>query len=623
MSAMQAYVFGVPVSGLEIVSSALVEVFGEGGVEIVELQRDNLRFNIRSSAKKESVVLVLLDSESAEVCSDVGDALFKMDKYHTYKNDKGLIEYLNSRYELNIQADEEASEVQMTELLSEDGVSELREQFSEALAEKDSLIRNLQARIAELQDFLDNPEEGNSEVEGLKEEILSLKSDLSDRDSKISLLNDEMSSLRAEKADSEDIAKKLELTSKDLEATSSKLAEERNRYSIQSAVLREKEKRVSDLELKLETAESKAKEVESSLNRELTDLRSRLDASAEEVKSLRESLVSQKEESVKEFASKLSKAEESLEAVNSELDRVKSDNASLSAELSNSEKTVASLTERLEKSDSDLVALNKQLLDMETKLSYLEGEGGKDDISSLMTKYNDLYERYAKISTSSFGKLYESSAISSQPRVSVIGKPGYSTENLSFVFSGSTESRKTTYKAMLNSMRGVNQKKFLIVDVVSETFVDYVFEIEKLKPGLEWFVSGGGVMNYISDTKYFNIKVLSAGVSFVNDSYFLMIDWYKRLEELSNSGYDVVLYCGDLSNTISRVLFESFSQFGRNTVYCLGNAVSSRSLVLNSRGIKGVKESTCIMTGYDRRMQRFYDMAKKLYKELTVDSKPI
>ena len=60
-----------------------------------------------------------------------------------------------------------------------------------------------------------------------------------------------------------------------------------------------------------------------------------------------------------------------------------------------------------------------------------------------------------------------------------------------------------------------------------------MFEIKKVVSGLNWFIKGGGIQRYLSDTCLPNVKVLSPGLSFINDSYFLNTDWVHRLSELS------------------------------------------------------------------------------------------
>ena len=154
-------------------------------------------------------------------------------------------------------------------------------------------------------------------------------------------------------------------------------------------------------------------------------------------------------------------------------------------------------------------------------------------------------------------------------------------------------------------------RRVLIVDVVSETSIDYVFEINKVNNGVDWFRKGGSVQGYLSQTCLGNTFVLSPGVSYINDSYFLTIDWNSRLKELESSGYRVIVFCGDLSNIIGRVLHESFAGLGESEVYVHGNAIGSRTIVSNIRGLTNGRESVVSYFEFSPKMKRFYDMVAK------------
>ena len=83
------------------------------------------------------------------------------------------------------------------------------------------------------------------------------------------------------------------------------------------------------------------------------------------------------------------------------------------------------------------------------------------------------------------------------------------------------------------------------------------------------------------------------------------------MSELENSGYKVVLFCGDISNLIGRVLHESFASFGNSTIYVLGNSVGCRTIVTNLRGLANAKDSVVAYFEYNTAMERFYNMVNK------------
>ena len=179
-------------------------------------------------------------------------------------------------------------------------------------------------------------------------------------------------------------------------------------------------------------------------------------------------------------------------------------------------------------------------------------------MEATITELSELKKKYAELQTNIFTIIGTKSLPKCGIKAPLIKgiPPHYS--NVKFLFSGSSESRKGTYKCLYNELTG-SKDKYLIVDVTSETAIDYVFQMSKIADGMNWFTSGGGVQQYLSSTCLPNVKVLMPKIGYVNDSFFLMVNWEKRLKELEESGYKVIVYCGDISNLVGRVLFESFS----------------------------------------------------------------
>ena len=150
--------------------------------------------------------------------------------------------------------------------------------------------------------------------------------------------------------------------------------------------------------------------------------------------------------------------------------------------------------------------------------------------------------------------------------------------------------------------------------------MDYVFEIKQVVKGLNWFVKGGGILPYLSETCLPNVKVLSPGLGYINDCYFLTVDWERRLKELDNSGYNVVVYCGDISSMVGRVLHETFASRGASMVYVHGNAIGARTLVTNLRGLSNSKDSVMCYFEFNKKIEKFYETVLKEGHECRVIS---
>ena len=67
MAVLSIYLSGVSTTGIELATEAARQAFGECNVE--ELNKENLRFKIRTGSKDASVVLIVLDDTSVAVYS--------------------------------------------------------------------------------------------------------------------------------------------------------------------------------------------------------------------------------------------------------------------------------------------------------------------------------------------------------------------------------------------------------------------------------------------------------------------------------------------------------------------------------------------------------------------------
>ena len=356
MAALTAYAAGLTTTGLEILSQALSEVFGE--VSIQELGKDNLRYCVRMSMKSSSVILVVLDGGSSEACKDIENGLYSSDKYILYSDDKGLASFLNNKYGLNIETPVDVDDISIaetspiTESGSEEG-SEIREMYISQLADKDALIRNLQATVSELEAVIS---EGGyavdtSEADGLRSENEALRSQLSD--AKASLVALQESGIHSDE-ELEAVTKKLHDTEKRLDAlkvefskVSAECTEAQKDGSRKSGVLRDKEAEIErltkqveglsdfvgqhrDCESKLATAKAEVSQLatrvaslESDLATRNADI-SRLNAELS-ARGITQQQVTEYKSLLEEERKKVSSAEQRLAQLSEELEVVRKD----------------------------------------------------------------------------------------------------------------------------------------------------------------------------------------------------------------------------------------------------------------------------------------------------------
>lgn len=626
---------GVSTTGIEYITEAVNQAFGECSVQ--ELHRDDLRFKVRLGTKDTSVVLIILDTTSMDECKDIENGLFSSDKFYKYVGDGQLVSYLNEKYDLNMDfVVEDLTSVTPDGASASNCDEEVIERYRSQIADKDGIIKNLTCTVKELESIIS---EGGysvdtSKVEGVEAENLELRGKVLDLQKVVDTVNQEVenykkndSALKDENAKLTDKIGILQVKNEDVIKT---LATERELSSQKSAVIRDKEKDI----LKLQEEIKGIRVTEININNfksEISDLKSRcknlqlenknlvidLDSKDSEIRRLGLDLEKRGEydEKVSEYKKMLSTLEKEKSDLAKELNDVRSDynslvtqNNELNEDLDTYADKLTALEEKCSETEGYLSQANVEKIKLEDKLKVLETSTNRDaDVEATITELSELKKKYAELQTNIFTVIGTKSLPKCGIKAPLIKgiPPHYS--NVKFIFSGSSESRKGTYKCLYNELTG-SKDKYLILDVTSETAIDYVFQMKKIVDGMNWFTSGGGVQQYLSSTCLPNVKVLMPKIGYVNDSFFLMVNWEKRLKELEESGYKVIVYCGDISNLVGRVLLESFSELGDTLVYVHGNALGSRTIIANAFGLTGIKLCTVLYYDFDKSIFKFYKM---------------
>lgn len=643
---------GLPISAKDILTNAMNEVF-DNGVVIRELTEETLRSRVRLSNRSVEVVLVILDGVSSDICKDIEGGLYQSEKYYRYTSDRELVKYLNGKYGLSIELEEDIEEnvpvIVETSMDSED-----EKYYLDIIKNKEDSIRNLECRIKEMTALYGLLEDSNivsiSEDElaelrdeniSLNNQILELNSVCESRNTKIADLEIMINSLKEGKVNIENRLKKLSKTHDELVL---ELNELKVAYSKQSGVIRDKEVKISELEKKQEKLRGISKENET-LRGVIEDNKSVILAKDTEIGNLKVDIQSKERENMrylKELESlrglsgiseKLESANGTIDTLKSELASVSSDNDSLNKKIKEKDRVISQLSdnyedlnkkfnnvvqeneelnERIKSDDESLFQLNKEKLELQSKLSAMEKSVDLDNDTDIYIKeIQDLQNKVVSMSRNIFTNIGMSALPNGSISARVFNRD-ITFNNITFAFAGSAESRKGAYKCLFDEFNmSRSNDRYLIVDLVSETSIDYVFQAKRTIPGLDWFINGGSVQPYITMTGLRNTQILSVGIGYINDSYFLSIDWNKRLLELENSGYNVILFCGDISNIIGRVLHESFASHGKSIIYVVGNAVGSRTLITNLKGLSNNQDSTIAYFDFNPAISKFYEYVSK------------
>jgi hypothetical protein len=186
-----------------------------------------------------------------------------------------------------------------------------------------------------------------------------------------------------------------------------------------------------------------------------------------------------------------------------------------------------------------------------------------------------------------------------------------------FVFAGNNESFMDVYPRLRLISDGFGSKgiKGIVVDASAESNLDYEFRT-KLEPKTDWLERGGSLEGKIRPAEQAkNVWLLGFGVGgYMNESYLLTVDWNKRLNELNNSGYKVIMYMGSLGSLVGQVLYHSVAGRGRTRVYAKGIVSSVRSLYFNMKQL-GSKQNTVVQI-YDFNKQATTERFMKAVDDL-------
>lgn len=642
---------GLPVSARDLLSRAMEEAMGSGVVEFVEVDRCNLRSSVRLSTRDSSVALVVLDGESADYCKDIENGLYSSDKFYRYSGDVDLVKFLNNRYSLSMEVPEDLEIQEYTEKIDLDVVEHLQAQLksrNQVISSYQAQIRDLTARLED--ESIDSvPSEEleslQSELDEVSEKNRTLRETISSMESELLGYKDTISKLKSEKDEAittgNDSARAYKSLKTEYDSLSQELSDLRVQSSKQVSLINSRNEELKKVRESLDDAIAERGLVSDQLDdykgrlsdkmREVSDLGIELDMKNKEVSRLNEEL-----KSFGDTDKILAQTKKELQLVNDENSRLSRKISDMGLSMSSSteemetyksrvvdlESENGTLKSKLSSCEGDLVSSNNEIIELRGKVSLLEKASGGVNVSKDITEeLSSLRRKYAELSANIFSQIYQSAGPTSGVRMSVLHTSDRFS-HIQFVFSGSSESRKGTYKWIREECQsGKYGRDVVIVDAVSETSIDYVFGIKRVVRGSEWFSKGGGIQPYLSETRVDGIKVLSPGLEFVNDAFFLTVDWLSRIRELENSGYFVVMYCGDISNLVGRILHQSFAGVGTSYIVVQGNAVGSRSVITNIKGINNSTESTILYYDFSANAaQRLYEIVNKTHKCVILNS---
>lgn len=320
---------------------------------------------------------------------------------------------------------------------------------------------------------------------------------------------------------------------------------------------------------------------------------------------LQDSLESSKGEktSINQLEDKLLEEKRKVTKLSSELEVLKkSNNSSITTELREEISKLKSENEKYKKegvSSDEVKSLKKELEKSELEISNL-----KSDLTEQVELINELNDSvFLKMAYIASPKL--ACDISLDVSLDL-------TKSRSFcIASGSLESNLLTYQMIKKTVKANPNTRFLVVDLVTDSCIDRELGVQKINSPINWLNGSSDFKEFLAPTKYNNVKCLSTGFAFLNDLYLLQVDWQKRISEIQGFGDVVIFNIGCLNNTVTKVLYNTFSSIMRTNVVVKATPINLRTLILSMTGLKKSDNTLVCCVGFDEAL------SKPMYQKLT------
>ena len=490
--------------------------------------------------------------------------------------------------EVNFTEDQPSSNIEL-----EDKIKELSDALNlankenahlqEELNGRDVVVRNLQKQVQDLEDL-------STETKELEEKNKELESEVTKLNEHIQEVKNDLQT-KLDSAESKN--KELEETKQNLEADVIELNERLQGVDAELQAKLNSTENNEELEKVRQNLEEQL-DIVQDLNNKITNLteeNSTLNSKIEEMNNKEEDLASQITSMYDELASKDKEYEEQRaanKALQTELDTVKE---SLDAEKANStnlENELNTLKINVEKQ----VASEEEVSELTTKLRDTQQEvqnliGYKSRCTELEIQ---LAEQKAKSTPSGvFAGLGKMQALRSVFTTRVFNSISLTTDTIC-VAAGSSESVTDAYNLIRTSCQATN-KRCLILDLSLDSYIDREFGCRGILSPVDWLAGKAPYTNFLSKTSLPNAMIISLGLAYTNDVALLSIDWQSKLNEIKDFADKIIIYVGPLINTVSKILFNSFSNSIQSHVVLKATPINIRTLLLTLTGLTSLNNS--------------------------------
>ena len=539
--------------------------------------------------------------------------------------------------------------------------NELQSKVDTLLGEKEKLESALDNKAKSLDDNIKELDLLKSKVGTLTIEKESVESRVVELQSEKERIESELNLKKSEVSDTSSEIEELRGTVSELRSDLSKITSEKdllgNKLNSLNTEIKSKEECIKDLteemdELKGNISEKQSelttvKSENESLKKKLSDLTDELNKKGNDYSDVNAKVISLKEEieSLKSYSesleSKLKTNEAESNIIKSDMENAKNDSEkaelelqSIKPEINKLRGTVSDLQTDIKAKDKIIEGLRKQLsVAPVTGVNSTDSEEAirlKQEIlkaKDLIRERNDIIEELNDLVDEYQSDIFMEVANSAMPKTAITTQlkvPDTGLKNVKLCVAGSGESNFTAYKVLKEETSLNKNKKYLIVDLVNESFIDSTFGAKKIPNPLDWLEGREGIKKFVSSSSQNNVKIVSFGLNYMNDSYYLRVNWEERLKELNNLGITVIIYIGVIDCIVRNILFNSISKCCRTYVITKASPANLRACLLHLNSFPQVLHTTVLCSEYTEYSKKMYDILGKKYKTAIVEQgKPI
>lgn len=629
-------------------------------VSNLRLENEKLMSSLSTKTNECSDLESTIDDLESKVVSLSNDLSNKTDEVN---------ELVSKSSELTNKVTELNAKLAQISVLNEE-LEKQRGKNSSLVSENSSLKNNiseLEDRISNLSKDLEDLVSKNSllvdESDSLKNKVTELESKLSIASNEVSELNNKISSLDslneskvselelviASKGEEID---RLKSELNNANAKCSSLEEDISRLSENSSVITELRSKISELQLKSSDDTIKISDLTSqivSLNKDITESKSKIGTLTSDLSNSNSKVVSLTEDLEKSrgIIDSLTSRLNSQNLSSSELDSIKKKNSELEDKLSDLDLELLEYKKKVASYESENSSLKDEISNLKENSSSIDDcKRLKSEISTYRIKVKELKSenrkqanyidelrgKCAELETS----LVEQEESNENSLSSIFGmmqniaspktvfnafiELNSSFDNMFVFASGSAESNICVYEAIRRYCSSVNSS-IVIFDIVTDSYIDGVFGVEKIISPIDFLKGNCTVDRFLSNSELENVKIVSTAFSYINSLYFLTVDWDNVLSNLSNVADIVIINVGCLNDSVSKILFNTFSAVMNSHIIIKATPINLRTALLSLAGMPSAKNSIVSCMNFDNTSKAMYQrLAQKFNTQILRDS---